>query len=190
MKKSMLFGSFVMLALFPAYLSAQEIELPTVEVKVTQDKVPAVVKEAILNDFGESHSPVWVTRDSHFDTFDWQQSTNIDNMDVYNYSIHTKTNRGSTLDAFYTAKGQRINSIEHLKNFRPEQSVIMALQNSEYKDWVISSDFLIRKVLSNGKEKERYAIVLQKGNEKKTVYINMHGNLSDKKLVDLADANW
>ena len=70
-----------MLAIFPALLSAQDIQLPTIEIRASQDKVPLMVKEAVLSDFGESHKPmVWVTDNSLFKRGEWEQITNIEDI--------------------------------------------------------------------------------------------------------------
>lgn len=191
MKKSMLFGSLLMLAFSPLYLCAQEIQLPTFEVKVSQDRVPLKVKEAILKNFGEGHQPIaWVTPQSLIDTYWWEQSVNIDNEDVYTYSIHTKTTNGWTLDAFYTADGKLINSVETLKNFRPDEKILLAVQNSEFKDWGIKSDLHVIKTTSRGAEKQRYALIMMKGNTKRTLHFNTNGDIMSNKEVALADANW
>jgi hypothetical protein len=194
MKKSMLLGSIFTLALSPAFLNAQEIKLPTVVINVSQDKVPLKVKEAVLNDFGGDHKPItWVTTHSIFSTYDWEQSTNVDNLDVYSYAIHSQTSNGCTLDAAYTPDGKRINSRESLRNFRPAQSILNTLQNSEYKDWAINKDFLVRKVSSNGSEKERYALLMKKGNQKKTILLDSNGKILANQRgehLELADANF
>ena len=185
----MLFWSLLMLASFPAYLCAQETQLPTIEIKVSQDKVPLEVKQALLKDFGEGHQPLaFVTANSLFDTYAWEQTTNTENLEVYNYSLSTRTSSGSSLDANYTPDGKLISSREIVKNFKPDQSILMALQNSEYKDWVINNDFLLRKVLPNGSEKGRYSLVMSKGNEKKTIYFDVNGRMENKR-GELADAN-
>ena len=44
------------------------------------------------------------------------------------------------------------------------------LQNSEFKDWGMKKYFHLIKYSSKGIEKERYALVMTKGNEKKTNY--------------------
>jgi hypothetical protein len=190
MKKSMLFGSFVMLAFSPTYLCAQDIQLPTVEIRVTQDLVPKVVKEAVLKDFGEGHNPiVWVTPQSLFDTYEWAQSTNVDNLDIYYYALQCKTTVGSTLYVVYSPEGKLINSKEVIKNFRPELRIMLALQNTEYKDWAISKDLLVKKVSSNGSEKERYALMMKKGNAKKTIFLDAKGSMLANN-DDVADVNW
>lgn len=190
----MLFGSLLLLAVCPAYLYAQEVQLPTVEIKVHQDLVPQAVKEAALKDFGEGHKPiVWVTTQSLFSTYEWAQSTNIENMEVSDYGIHTKTNNGSSLDAIYTPDGKLINSREYLKNFRPSLNIMLALQKTEFKDWGLNKDFRVRKISFNGSERERYALVLKKGNKKKTILLDANGRIlanQQGEHVELADADF
>jgi len=192
-----------MLAIFPALLSAQDIQLPTIEIRASQDKVPLMVKEAVLSDFGESHKPmVWVTDNSLFKRGEWEQITNIEDMDVLSYSVNVKTSTGCTLNAVYTPDGKLISSREYFRNFTPAQKILMALQNSEYKDWGIKKSFHVIKASSKGIENERYALILKKGSDKKTVYIKE--NKGEKATVysepnnrmislrkwDLADGNW
>jgi hypothetical protein len=194
MKKSMLFWSFVVLALFPTYLFAQEIQLPTIEIRAGQDKVPARVKDALLNDFGEGHQPfVWVTNSSLFRINGLEQGINLENMEVYSYSIRTNTTAGSSLDAVYTPDGKLISAREYLKNIKPSQNVLLALQNSEFKDWGMKKNFHLIKYSSKGIEKERYALVMIKGKDKKTVHLDANGAMLavvPGELKELADIGW
>jgi hypothetical protein len=194
MKKSMLFGSLLLMAIFPAYLNAQEIQLPSVEIKVSQDNVPFKVKTAVLNDFGKDHTPfAWVNNQSIWDSSVWAQSTNIDNQDVYFYSIHTETSNGSSLYADYTPEGKLSRSREYVKSFVPSHDILVALQNSEYKDWSISKDIFLRKLALNGSEKQRYTLVMKKGNEKKTILLDANGKMLAVQPgvhLELADANY
>jgi len=190
----MLFGSLVMLAFFPAYLSAQNIQLPTVEIRAGQELVPQAVKEAVIKDFGESHKPfAWVNNESTFDASQWEQSTNVLNLDIFNYTLSTRTSNGSSLDAVYSPDGKLITSREYLKNFKPDLHIMLALQGTAYKDWSLSKDYLVKRVSSNGSEKERITLVMQKGNSKKTVQFDNSGKMIaalDGEHAELADANW
>jgi hypothetical protein len=178
MKKSMLFGNLLMLVAFPAILYAQEVQLPTVEVKINQDLIPARVKEAVLNDFGPGHKPIaWVGNNTIFNASDWARNTDVYNLDVFSYSLRVKTNNGCTLDAAYTTDGRLINSREYLKNFRPSFDILMALQNSEFKDWAINKDFHLIKVSSSGSAQERLGLVIMKGREKKTIYFDENSRI-------------
>jgi hypothetical protein len=194
MKKSTLFGSFVMLALIPAYLFAQEVKLTTVEIRVSQDLVPAKVKYAVLNDFGISHKPfAWVSSSTLFDTYEWSQITNPNNLDIYSYGLHSTTTAGSTLDANYTADGKLINSREYIRNFKPSRNIMLALQNTEYRDWGIKRDYHLIKLSSTGSEKERYALIMIRGNKKQTVFLDSNGGILAERRGDhgeLADLDW
>jgi hypothetical protein len=190
MKKTRLFAS-VVLAFFPVLIYAQEIQLPSVEVNARQDEIPSKVKEAVLNDFGPSHQPfVWVTAQSIFDHSVWESNINTGNVDVYSYAIHTRTTKGDQLDALYSVDGKRISSREYFKNFRPSFNVINSLQNSEYKNWMITRDAHVIKTLANGTEKERYELVVKNGKEKKFLYFDKDGILLYQKNFALAEADW
>jgi hypothetical protein len=182
MKKSMLFNSLLLLAIFPSYLFAQEIKLPTVEIRVSQDLVPAKVKDAFMNDFGPGHSPfAWVNSNTVFDTYEWAQIADPSTLEIYSYGLHSKTTSGSTLDALYSVDGKLINSREYIRDFKPSLNVMLALQNTQYKDWGIKKDSHLIKYSSqfssSGSEKERYALVMQKGREKKTILLDEKGNI-------------
>jgi|GEM_PF-1708856 len=189
MKTSRIFGSLI-LALFPVLLYAQRIELPSVEIQYRQDKVPAVVKDAALRDFGPDHKPMaWITPQSVYNTTRWEQTENVDNMDIYSYALHTGTTNGDRLDAIYSPEGKRISSREFMKNFRTPENILMTLYKGEYKDWSVKNNFHVIKSLSNGSEKERYKFVLVKGKEKKNLYFDNEGNIVGKRsyLLALAD---
>jgi len=171
MKKSTFFWCFIMLVVFPAYLYAQESHEAVI--MGSKDIVPAKVKEAVLNDFGASHQPfAWVDNASFFNSEEWIKSTNVEKLEVITYVIRTKTTNGSSLDAVYAADGKLISSREYLKNFRPDRNIMLALQNTEYKDWGLKKTSQLIKVSSTGSEKQRYALVMMKGKEKKTLYID------------------
>jgi hypothetical protein len=185
MKKLMIFKIFILSASFPVCLQAQNIQLPTVEIKVSQDKVPVVVKAAVLRDFGAGHQPmVWVTPSTSFDTFGWEQTVNVSNMDIYYYSLYTQTTTGSVLYALYTPAGKLVRSKEEIRNFEPPQVILSGLEKSNYKDWKIIKDVHIVKVDENGMHKELYDLKVEKGNHRKIVYFDKDGNiLMHKRLL-------
>ena len=178
MKKSMMFGILILLAVFPDFLQAQEIQLPTVEIKVTQDKVPPTVKSAFLKDFGEGHKPiVWATTQTNFDTYGWEQTVNVRNQEIIYYALHTKTTVGSTLDVLYTPDGKLVRSREEIKKFEPPSTILASLEKSNYKDWKIAKDVHIVKVYGAGSTKEHYDLKMEKGRQKKVVYFDKDGNM-------------
>jgi hypothetical protein len=177
MKKSILF-MILILGAFPAYLQAQNVELPAIEIKVSQDKVPPAVKAAVIRDFGEGHQPmVWAKANTKFDTYGWEQTVNVENTEIYYYSLHTQTTVGSELDAVYTPDGKLVRSREDVINFEPPQSILASLGKSAYKDWKITKDVHLIKVNEVGKIKEHYDLLMQKGKEKKSVYFDKEGNM-------------
>jgi hypothetical protein len=185
MKKFMIFKIFILSAFLPVCLQAQNIQLPTVEIKVSQDKVPPVVKAAVLRDFGKGHQPmVWVTPGTSFDTFGWEQTVDVNNMDIYYYSLYTQTTEGSTLYALYTPSGKLVRSKEEVKNFEPPRDILSSLEKSNFKDWRIIKDVHIVKANENGMHKELYDLKLEKGNHRKVVYFDKDGNIvMNKRLL-------
>jgi len=167
--KNLFVASVLLLGFFTAYAQKQQVQqLPALEVKVSQDKVPAKVKEAFIKKFGDGHQPfAWVSGPSDFNTYRLE-SLNPESTDIEQYSMHTRATNGSTLDVYYSADGKLLSSRENLKNFRPEHHIMVSLQNTEYKDWALSKNFRVIKISHKGDEKERYGFVMKKGKEKKT----------------------
>ncbi len=183
-----------MLAIFPSYLFAQEIKLPTVEIAVSQDLVPASVKNAVLNDFGINHQPIaWVNNSTAFDTYGWAQMIDPKLLDVYAYSLSTRTSTGCTLDAYYSVDGKLLNAREDIRNFKPSLNVLRSIANGEYGGWSIKKDHQIIKHFSDGSIKGRTALVMVRGNEKKTILLD-EGNkmvaVKNGSHLELADLAW
>ena len=187
--KNLIFTGIFLLGFITAHSQNQQIQqLPAAEVKVSNDKIPAKVKEAFIKSFGEGHKPfAWITDPSNINTYKLESSENID---FDRYSMHTRTNNGSTLDVYYTADGKLLSSRENLKNFRLERHILVSLQSAEYKDWSLNKTFRVIKGSSKGIEKERFGVVVKKGKEKRTILLDPNGLLLAEKLGELADANW
>jgi hypothetical protein len=179
MKKSMLFMVFICLAAFPSFSQEEKnITLPTIEIRVSPDLVPPVVKDAVVKDFGEGHKPiVWATTSSKFNTYGWEQSVDVATQDINYYAVHTQTTTGSALEAVYTPDGKLVRSKEEVKNFEPPQAILASIQKSNYKDWTIAKDVLMIKVYQGGVPKEHYEFKMIKGKQKKSLYFDKDGNM-------------
>lgn len=180
MKKSMMLKVFTLLAFFPTYLSAQEteqnIELNTIEIKVTRDKVPPTVKDAVTRDFGEGTPLVWATTSSKFSTYGWEQVTDAKNQQTDAYSVHIKGKNGSNLVAVYTPDGKLIRSKETINNMGTPPAIMASLAKSDYKDWKVTKENAVIKTYG-GTTSSHYAIKLERGNQKKTLYFDKDGNM-------------
>jgi hypothetical protein len=190
MKKSLLFRGLILLAVCPAYLYAQEIQLPEVVIKANRDLVPAKVKSAFIEEFGAGHLPVeWVSSNTKFRITSGIQNIDPVNTDIVFYSFYIRTDNDWTLDANYTPEGKLISSREYLKDFKPKRNVVLAVKNSDFRDWHIKSDFLIINTLPSGASKERYGLIVQKGNKKKTLYFDKKGKMLTNSNRELANTN-
>jgi len=170
------------------YLFAQDIKAPSktsaVETRMSKDQVPSPVREAFLKDYGEGHKPlVWVNDNSVF------QAEADKEMKVYQYTLKSKASNGSRLFVNYSPDGKRMNSREYLKNFTPGEAVVNTLRNSEYKDWALKKNIIIRKVSNGGSELERSYVTLKKGKERKTLCFDENGRLVSETKEDLAEAD-
>ena len=154
----------------------QNIELNTVEIRVSKDKVPPTVKDAVVRDFGEGTPLVWATTNSKFNTFGWEQLKDVKNQTTDAYSVHIKGKNGSELVATYSADGKLIRSKETLKGKATPPIVMTGLAKSDYKDWKIANDNTVIKTYS-GTMNEHYAVRVEKGKQKKMLYFDKDGNI-------------
>jgi hypothetical protein len=180
MNKSMMLKIFTVLAFIPTYLNAQEteqnVELNPIEIKVTLDKVPPSVKDAVLRDFGEGTPLVWATTSSKFNTYGWEQIKDVKNQQLDAYSVHIKGKNGSSLVAIYTPSGKLIRSREVLIGMEPPSAITASLAKGEYKDWKMTNNNEMIKTYSGGTN-EHYAIKIVNGKQKKTLYFDKDGNM-------------
>jgi hypothetical protein len=178
MKKLVFFKIYILMAFFPICLQAQIFQLPAVEIRVSQDKVPPALKAAVIRDFGEGHQPMaWVTTGTNFDTYEWAQTVNVDKMDILYYMFRTHTSAGSELFAVYTLEGKLIRSSEEVRNIEPPRVILASFEKSNYRDWKIINDLHVVKVNERGRTKEHYDLKVEKGNHTKTLYFDKNGKI-------------
>lgn len=187
--KNLVVAGILLLAFFPAFSQKRQIQqLPVAEVTVSQDQFPDKVKEAFIKEFGEGHQPfAWITDPSNFNTYRLESN---DYSNLNQYSLYTRASNGSTLNVYYTADGKLLSSRENLKNFKPQNQIMVSLQSTQYKDWSLNKTFHVIKSSSKGIEKERYGLVMKKGKEKRTILFDPNGVLLAEVRGELAEANW
>ncbi len=181
MRKLIFIKILFLLSVFPALLFAQQKQekITPVEFKTDPAKVPAIVKENFMKDFGRGNQPVaWATSKTKFEPYGWDQNINAGIEKNWLYICHAKTSNGDQLDAVFLPDGKLIRSREEVKNFDPPKVVLAAIEKSPYKDWKITKDAaIIRTYDENDKSNSHYDIVLQKGREKKHMYFDDKGNI-------------
>lgn len=149
-------------------------------IAIDEANVPAKVKAAVIRDFGKDLKIDWTSSKLNFNTYGWEQNIDVDNADIYYYTVHTRLTKGTEIDAVYTPEGKLIRSREKLEDFEPPKSILAGLEKGQYKDWKIEKDAHIIKD-KNNKIQEHYVLRLQKGNERKTVYFDKDGNMLTNK---------
>ena len=187
--KNLIIAGILSLVFFPAFSQKRQIQqLPAAEVNANQSMLPDAVKEAFMREFGEGHQPfAWITDPSDFNTYRLE-SNDYDNLNQF--SLYTRASNGSTLNVYYKADGTLLSSRENLKNFKPQNQIMVSLQSTEYKDWLLNKTFHVIKSSSKGIEKERYGLVMKKGKEKRTLLFDPNGVMLADIRGELAEANW
>ncbi|MBJ2175688.1 hypothetical protein JBL43_15655 [Aureibaculum sp. A20] len=157
------------------------------EKKMKMESIPVTIIESIDNDFGdfemiESYAiPIEIIEEDVF------VNRNIETDEDYEtYQITLKGNKGEIV-ATYNKDGELLNTVEEFKNIKPSPEVRNAMGKA-FPDWFIKKDYYKLTHFSGKEQKERYKFIIEKGKQKKVVYMDEKGeilNVHKKLELDL-----
>lgn len=181
MKKLIFSLSFLLVALFP--LVAQEAteseQVPEESLTLKKGNIPpAVLKMA--EDLFKEHSQVeWGMFPYELKNYGWVVNKDY-NEPIDHYEIHMKTKNGIDVFAVFESTGELVRYRTIDKNAAIPESIVAAIGKSQYKDWKIAKG---TEVITDKQQNvvEHYAVKLEKGNQKKTVYYNIKGEVLTNK---------
>ncbi len=96
------------------------------------------------------------------------------NEPIDHYELQIKGKDGSDIFAVFESTGELISYKVINKNAAPPRVILNSIEKGEYKDWKIVGD-VMRIKNSQKKTVEHYAVKLEKGNMKKTLYFTLNG---------------
>ena len=182
MKKWLLLFSALLVTAFPALAQGEEQteEIPTEMLILKKGNIPPAVIKAAEDLFKGSTQLKWGVFPNEFKNYGWVKDKDY-NEPIDHYEIYLKTSNGGDAYAVFEPTGELIRYRLMEKNAALPQPVLNAIAKSEYKDWKISGDTELIKSQQK-KVVDHYAVKLAKGNQKKTVYYSMTGDvLTNKK---------
>jgi len=146
------------------------------EAKIKKEEVPAAIIEAIDSDFGDFEMVEFYAVPLEFIEEDVYINRNIDSEEDYDtYQIFLQAKNGEIV-ATYNKDGELLSTVEQLKN-APLPTEIRNAVGKSFSGWAITKDKYKMTHYSNKQKKERYKLILEKGNEKKVVYMDGLGEI-------------
>jgi hypothetical protein len=172
MKKSLfLLLGFLMLAL--PILAQETEEVPSEFLTLKKGNIPPAVLKAADQLFKGNTQVAWGVFPYELKNYGWVVNKDY-NEPINHYELQFKGHDGSDIFAVFESTGELISS-RIINNKAPVPPVIMkAIENGEYKDWKIVGD-VARINHSQKKTVEHYAVRVEKGNMKKTIYYTLRG---------------
>jgi hypothetical protein len=172
-----------LIGFMPAIIQAQEVNDEAIEneLKLQKSEIPEKVANSIVNSFTYEEPVQWSVFPELIRTYGGEKNTTkVSDFDLENYYVKLKTSNGSTYEAIYSKDGELIKWSEKLKNERLPFYISAALLKNEYNDWRVVSDANYINA-TKGNVTKQYAVKLQKGGEKKTLYFDERGELLTSK---------
>lgn len=176
MKKLVVFFMFFLTAIFPV-LAQDEVQVESLTLK--KGNIPPAVIKAADEMFKGSTQIKWGSFPFELKDYGWEVNSDY-NEPIDHYEIFMKAADGSDVYAVFESTGELIRYRSINKNAALPSAILKAIEKSEYKDWKIAGD--TEKIRDNQKKiVEHYAVKLEKGGQKKTLYYTLDGNLLTNK---------
>lgn len=184
MKKWLVMFMTALVCGFPALAQPEELseEVPTEMLTLKKGDIPPVVIKAAQDLFEGSTQLKWGVFPYEFKNYGWSviKDKDLPTGPVDQYEIFMKTSNGSDAFAVFKANGDLVRCRLMDKKVALPGSIQVAIGKSQYKDWKIRDD---KELVtgSKGKVVEHYIVRLEKGNQKKTLYYTINGDLLTNK---------
>jgi len=175
---------FLVLALMVSSIPilAQDLakeEVPVENLTLKKGNIPPQIIQAAEKLFEGDQQVAWGVFPYELKDYGWVVNTEY-NEPIDHYELQIKGKDGSDIFAVFESTGELIRYRVTNKNAAIPQPILNAIAKGDYKDWKIVGDAML---IRNNQKKviEHYAIKLEKGNIKKTLYFTTKGeNLAAK----------
>jgi hypothetical protein len=182
MKKLLFSAVLMMLAFLPvvAQDAGQSEEVPVDYLTLKKGNIPPAVLKAAEDIFKEHTQTQWGVFPYQMKDYGWVADKEY-NEPIDHYEIHMKTKEGVDVFAVFEATGELISYRTVNKNATVPMAITKVISAGPYKDWTVMKG---TEVITNKQRNvvEHYAVKLEKGNQKKTLYYTIKGDqLTNKK---------
>jgi hypothetical protein len=179
--KRLVFSAMFLLAVFFPMMAqeTQSEEVPQDYLILKKGNIPPAVLKSAEDIFKEHTQVQWGVFPYELKSYGWAVNNDY-NEPIDHYEIHMKTKTGVDVFAVFESTGELISYRTVDKNAALPASIVKAIGNTPYKDWTIQKG---TEVITNKQKQvvEHYAVKLEKGNQKKTLYFTVKGDLLTEK---------
>lgn len=179
MKKLMLFLMFFLVLFFPVIAQEVTEDVPEEVLTLKKGNIPPAVLKAADEFFKGATQVKWGVFPNELKNYGWVKDTEY-NEPINHYEICMRSANGSSVDAIFESTGELIRYRTVTKNSAPPQTIMKAIASGPYKDWTVVKDTEVIKDYQK-KIAEHYAVKLEKGNQKKTLYYTIKGDVLTNK---------
>lgn len=175
MKKSLFLISLFLVFMFPVMAQETSEVVPEETLTLKKGNIPPTVLKAAEDLFKGSKQVAWGVFPYELKDYGWVVNTEY-NEPIDHYEIHLKTADGSDAYVVIESTGEVIR-YRLVKKEAPIPAPIMkSIESGPYKDWKVSGDVML---IKNNQKKiiEHYAVKLEKGGMKKTLYFTTKGEV-------------
>ncbi|WP_340155102.1 hypothetical protein [uncultured Winogradskyella sp.] len=146
------------------------------KVKIKKETVPTTIIESIDNDYGNLEIIEFYALPIEYIEEDVYINDDIESEEDYEtFQVKFKGEQGS-LVVTYNKEGEELSTVEHLKNVAPNIQVREAVAKS-FPGWILTKDYYKMTHFANKKAKERYKLILKKGDNEKVVFMDEKGEI-------------
>lgn len=177
MKKLLSLITLFLVFMYPAISQVPELSesVPQESLILKKGNIPPQILKAADELFKGATQVEWGVFPYELKDYGWVVNTEY-NEPIDHYEIHMKMSDGSDAFAVFESTGELISYRVSKKDAPVPASIMASIQKSPYKSWKINSDVML---IKNNQKKvsEHYAIRLANGNQKKTLYFNLLGEV-------------
>jgi len=175
MKRSVFLLMFFLVATFSGFAQQVSEEVPVETLTLKKGNLPPAVIKSAEELFKGNTQVQWGSFPYELKDYGWVVNKDYDSP-IDHYEIHLKTKDGNDVYAVFESTGEMIRYRMTNKKAPLPASILSAIAKTEYKDWKLLGD---SEVIKSNQKKivEHYAVKLEKGNQKKTLYYTMKGDM-------------
>ncbi|WP_282032375.1 hypothetical protein [Winogradskyella eximia] len=144
--------------------------------KIKREIVPVTIIEAIDVDFRGFEVIEFYGVPVEFIEEDVYINDDIESDEDYETFQVTLKGEHGKLVVTYNKEGQLLSSVEHLKNISPNIDVREAVAKA-FPGWTLTKDYYKMTHFANKATKERYKLILKKGDDEKVVFMDGKGEI-------------
>jgi hypothetical protein len=175
MKKSAFLLVFFLVSVLSGFAQQGTDEVPLETLSLKKGNLPPAVVKAAEELFKGNSQIQWGVFPYELKDYGWVVNKDY-NDPIDHYEIHMKAADGADVFAVFESTGELIRYRMVNRNAPVPESILASIAKTDYKDWKVMGG---SEVIRNNQRKvvEHYAVNLEKGTQKKTLYYTSRGDM-------------